>query len=120
MIFFIVTLIGFALIGFIVWWFWLSQSRLSPIQLDKLIEIKVKEGIYQPASIQVPLNQEITLRFIRQDPSPCAETVIFNTLDINKSLPLNQPTDIKLTLIKPGEYEFTCQMGMYRGKLIGR
>ena len=60
----------------------------------------------------------ITLRFIREDASPCAESVIFDSLKISKHLPLNEPTDLIIMVNTPGEHEFTCQMGMYRGKLI--
>lgn len=118
MITILITLVGLLLISFIIWWFWLSQSRPSSIQINNTVKIKVKNGVYEPASIQIPLNKPITLRFIREDPSPCAELVIFTTLNINKPLSLNQATDIQLILSEPGEYEFTCQMGMYRGKLI--
>lgn len=118
MMLFIVTLIGVLLIAFIVWWFWLSQPRSYTAKIDDVIKIKVKDGVYQPDIIQVPINREITLRFIREDATPCAEMVIFNKLDINRALKLKQKTDIKLTIKEPGEYEFTCQMGMYRGRLI--
>jgi len=33
-------------------------------------------------------------------------------------LPENQTVAIEVTPEKPGEYEFTCGMNMYRGKLI--
>lgn len=114
----IVNLTGLLLIGGIVWWFWLSKSRIKLTQVDNFIEVSVKDGVYKPAYIQVQTNHPFTLRFTREDASPCAEIVIFTTLNISQQLPLHQPTDIRLTLKNPGEYEFTCQMGMYRGKLI--
>ncbi len=114
----IVNVIGVALIGLIIWWFWLSKPALYSAKTAGVIDILVKDGVYQPAYIQVERNQPITLRFTRIDAIPCAEIVIFNTLNISQQLPLNQPVDIKLKLEKPGEYEFTCQMGMYRGKLM--
>lgn len=114
----IINIIGLVVIGLIIWWFWLSKPRLYSAKKEDLIEILVKDGAYQPAYIQVERNHPITLRFTRSDASPCAEIVIFNSLNVSQQLPLNQPIDIKLNLEKPGEYEFTCQMGMYRGKLI--
>ena len=33
-------------------------------------------------------------------------------------LPENKTVGIEVTPTKPGEYEFTCGMNMYKGKLI--
>lgn len=114
----LINIIGILIIGFIIWWFWFSQPRAVKTENNNLIEIKVKDGVYQPAIIQVNINRPLTLRFIREDATPCAEVVVFPDLNMTKTLPLNTPIDIPLTLQKPGEYAFTCQMGMYRGKLI--
>lgn len=117
MIMIIVNIIGLLMIGFVIWWFWFSKPRVFSSSSD-VINILVKDGVYQPARIRVKLHHPLTLRFTRQDPSACAEFVVFDALNISKQLPLHQPVDIQLTLEKSGEYEFTCQMGMYRGKLI--
>ncbi|MDR3476755.1 MAG: cupredoxin domain-containing protein [Gammaproteobacteria bacterium] len=114
----IINTIGLLLIGLIIGWFWLSKPRLYSAKTVGLIEILVKDGAYQPAYIEVERQHEVTLRFLRKDPSPCAEIVTFGALNVSQQLPLNQPVDIMLKLDNPGEYEFTCQMGMYRGKLI--
>jgi plastocyanin domain-containing protein len=117
MITFLVNVIGIFLVCLIVWWFWIKKSHIKAIKIENLIEIKVKDGVYQPASIETEANHPITLRFIREDASPCAETVVFCSLNISKQLPLHEPVDLALNIKKAGEYEFTCQMGMYRGKL---
>jgi plastocyanin domain-containing protein len=113
----LVNLLGVALILVIVAWFWLSRSKVSFTQAEKVVEIKVENGVYQPANIEAQANQSITLRFVRKDPSPCAEIVTFNSLNISRNLPLNEAIDIPIAIKTPGIYEFTCQMGMYRGKL---
>lgn len=116
----LVNVIGLLLIGGIVWWFWFSKPRDNLTQIENLIEIKVKDGVYTPAYIQARVNRPITLRFIREDANPCAEVVVFASLNISQQLPLGKSTDIHLMLENVGEYDFTCQMGMYRGKLIIR
>lgn len=113
-----VNLIGLLIIALIVWWFWLSKPGVKSTEIKKIVEIKVKDGVYQPAYIRALVNQPITLRFIREDPTPCAEIVSFSKLNINQELPIKKPTDIHLNIKEPGVYEFTCQMGMYRGKLV--
>jgi plastocyanin domain-containing protein len=113
-----INLFCLLLIGLIVWWFWLSKWRHPSTAVKELIQIHVKDGVYQPANIQARINQPITLRFIRDDASPCAEVVVFSSLNISQQLPISKPTDIRLNINKAGQYEFTCQMGMYRGMLV--
>jgi plastocyanin domain-containing protein len=114
----IINLFCLLLIILIVWWFWLSKPRLSSATVKELIEIHVKDGVYQPAMIQAKINQPITLRFIRDDASPCAEVVVFSSLNVSHQLPILKPTDIHLNIKNVGQYEFTCQMGMYRGMVV--
>lgn len=112
-----VNIVGILFITFIVWWFWLYKpKKITKVSND--ITVRVKDGAYQPAYIAAKVNQPITLRFIREDASVCAETVIFSALNISKNLPLNEAVELTLTIANPGKYEFTCQMAMYRGKLI--
>lgn len=113
----IANIAGLCLMVLIIWWFWLSKLSILT-HAEDFIEIKVKDGVYQPAYFQVKANHPVTLRFIREDPSPCAEVVVFGSLNISEQLPLNKPKEIVLTLKNVGTYEFTCQMGMYRGKII--
>ncbi len=110
--------IGIALIVFFIWWFWLSSHKSASSVVDGVITIKVTGGVYLPDTINAKVNQPIELCFTREDPSPCAEAVIFDGLNLSQSLPLNKTQAVKLKVDKAGTYEFTCPMGMYRGKLI--
>ena len=116
----LVTLGGVATIALIVWWFWLSAPKTTRPADSQLIEILVRDGVYQPAAIEVPAGQPLTLRFLRHDATPCAEMVVFGDLGISADLPQGQPHDITLPALPAGTHEFTCQMGMYRGKLIAK
>lgn len=116
----VVNVGGLVVIGLIVWWFWLSQPKARRAVGPSPIEIVVDDGVYTPARIEVSVGKPVTLRFIRKDPSPCAEKVLFDDFGITHDLPVGKPYDISLTPDKPGEYEFTCQMRMYRGNLIVR
>ncbi|NKB46971.1 MAG: cupredoxin domain-containing protein [Legionellales bacterium] len=108
---------GLSLIGWIGWWFLLAKPKTVRVD-NQEIEIIVRDGVYHPAVIQASAQQPLTLRFVRQDPSPCAQIVRFETLDISATLPVNQPYVIHVPPQPPGRYSFTCQMGMYRGELI--
>ena len=112
----LVNLAGFALIALIVWWFWLYQPPQTQWQGKPLV-ITVANGSYSPAHIQVPAGQPLTLQFIRKDPSPCAETVVFPDLQISETLPLDEAKTVRLPPLASGNYPFHCQMQMYRGQL---
>lgn len=114
----IINVLGIGLICLVIWWFWIYKPKISVISGENVIEILVKDGVYVPPYIQIPLNTPVTLRFIRRDASPCAEIVRFESLNVTRQLSLNESTDIHLQLENAGVYEFTCQMGMYRGELI--
>ncbi|UCH54485.1 MAG: cupredoxin domain-containing protein [Pseudomonadota bacterium] len=112
------NLTGLLAIGFIVWWFWLSTPRLEHVAGD-VIDIMVADGVYAPARIEVAAGRPVRLRFLRQDATPCAEKVLFDDLGVAADLALNETTEVTLTP-PAGEHEFTCQMSMYRGRLIAR
>lgn len=114
----LINLIGVLLIAFIIWWFWLYKKQSEATIEGNSIDIVVDSGVYEPSVIHAKLGQEITLRFIRKDSNPCSEKVLFNDLDVNADLPIGEPYNLTFTPTEKGEYEFTCQMAMYRGKLI--
>ena len=118
--FFIINLGGLLLVGLIVGWFWLSRPQAQRVSGAGPIEIIVDNGIYTPTRIEVPAGQLVTLRFVRKDPSPCAEKALFDSLEVSADLPVGKPVDVTVTPPIPGEYEFTCQMRMYRGTLVAR
>jgi plastocyanin domain-containing protein len=109
-----------AVIALIVWWFWLSSPRARRESGSAPIDILVDNGVYTPARIEVPAGQPVVLRFLRKDPSPCAEKVLFDDLSVAADLPVDKPTEVEIAAAEPGEHEFTCQMHMYRGTLVVR
>jgi plastocyanin domain-containing protein len=116
----IINILGLSLVGFIIWWFLLAKPRVenSLNNTENSLDVLVENGVYEPALIRAKVGQTLQLRFLRKDKSPCAEVVIFDKLNISAQLPINKYYVVKLNLAEPGEFEFTCQMGMYRGKLI--
>lgn len=114
----LVDLVGIMTIGLIVWWFWLYRPAAARSDALQPVDIVVEQGVYTPARIEVPAGKPVTLRFLRKDPSPCAEKVVFDALAINADLELNGKTVVKIPPQRAGEYPFTCQMQMYRGSLV--
>jgi plastocyanin domain-containing protein len=114
----IVNMIAAVLIIMVFWWFFGSRPEAKGMSAGVPITVLIQNGVYVPALIQVPAGKPITLHFIRKDATACASAVLFPQLNFAYSLPMNQMTEIILPPQKAGEIDFTCQMGMYRGKLL--
>ncbi len=117
----IVTFTGLALIGWIVWYFWLWKNKSVSAQAGAggVLEIDVTvKGGYQPATVVARAGQPLRLNFTRREATPCGEEVVLPDFGKRAHLPQDKTVPIEVTPEKPGEYEFTCGMNMYRGKLI--
>lgn len=114
----IVNLTAVFLLIFIIWWFFGSTPRAAFSNSNEPILILVKDGIYQPAYIQVHAGQSVKLHFLRHDATACAGSVSFPQLNASYPLPVNQLVEVTLPPLVAGELDFTCQMGMYKGKIV--
>jgi len=114
----LVNIIGLILILAIIVWFWLIKPKAKKLQTEGEIEIRVENGVYDPAVIQAKAGQTVRLKFLRKDATPCSAVVVFDGLDISQELPIDKPHIITIESPKPGTYPFACQMKMYQGKLI--
>jgi plastocyanin domain-containing protein len=112
-----VNVAGLVFIGLIVWWFWLSRPAAQRVGAAP-ITVVVEDGVYSPARIEVARGRPVVLRFLRKDPSPCAAKVVFSELAVSAELPVGKEQEVRLDPPEPGEYEFTCEMHMYRGSLL--
>src|ERR1035437_1358520 len=111
----IVSVLGVVFIGFIYWFFlWKNEKE---VKAEGSIDILVKGG-YTPSKIVIPQNKTTTINFLREDSNTCLEEVILSDFKIRKYLPLNQKVSIQINPKKKGEFDFSCGMGMFHGKLI--
>lgn len=117
----IVTLIGLGVIGWIVWYFWLWKGESVAVTAGagglQVVDVTVKGG-YQPASIVVKAGSPVRLNFTRRESTPCGEEVVLPEFGKRAHLPEDKTISVEVTPPRPGEYEFTCGMNMYKGKLI--
>lgn len=75
-------------------------------------------GGYSPAVVRVKAGRPVRLTFDRQETSGCSEEVVFADFGIRRFLPAHQQTVVEVTPPAAGTFEFTCGMGMLRGKLV--
>jgi len=113
----VINIAGVLLIALIVWWFWIHESEAVETQGDQGV-ITVANGTYEPSRVLLASGEEATLRFLRNDESPCASVVVFADLDISQELRVGEIEEVRLPALPPGEYPFTCQMQMYRGDVV--
>ena len=117
----LVTLGGLGLSALVVWYFFFSRTTGARAAVGtggvQEAQIIVKGG-YTPDVLVVKAGQPVRLNFLRQETASCSEMVLFPDFDRSAKLPPGEVVPIEFTPQTPGEYEFTCQMGMFRGKLI--
>lgn len=111
----LVSIFGFLGVIFTFWFFLMKNEKQQAA--DKEVDITVNGG-YSPAVIVIPQGKAMKLNFVRTDPSTCLEEVVLTDFKIRKYLPLNQKVTLTITPQKTGEYNFSCGMNMYHGKVI--
>ena len=114
-------LVGFVFIGGIAWFFWgprnsgVHAATTSSGYQEAMVLVK---GGYTPDVIVVQRDKPVRLNFRREETAACSEMVIFNDFGKSAQLPTGEIVPVEFLPDRPGEYEFSCQMGMFRGKLI--
>jgi plastocyanin domain-containing protein len=67
--------------------------------------------------VRVKAGAPVRLVFDRQETSGCSEEVVIPEFGIRRFLPAHDRTPVEFTPERPGSYEFTCGMGMLRGRI---
>jgi plastocyanin domain-containing protein len=117
----VVLIGGLGLIVGIAWFFWgprhggVRAGVTSSGYQEAMVLVK---GGYTPDVIVVQRGKPVRLNFRRDESAACSEMVIFNDFGKSAHLPQGQTVPVEFVPEKAGEYEFGCQMGMFRGKLI--
>ena len=117
----LVDLLGLGLIAFIVWFFWLVRAKgvraavTSGGYQEQMVLVK---GGYTPDVIVVEAGKPVRLNFVRQESVSCSEMVLLPAFNRSATLPEGQTVPVEFLPKDRGEFEFSCQMGMFRGRLI--
>ncbi len=103
------------------WFFWGPRGRgyrasvTSQGYQEAMVLVK---GGYTPDIIIVQRGKPVRLNFRREETAACSEMVIFDAFGKSARLPEGETVPVEFLPEEAGEYEFACQMGMLRGKLI--
>ena len=118
-----VTIAGLLAIAGVAWFFWGPRragvkAALTPSgRQETTIVVK---GAYTPDVIIVEHGRPVRLNFLRQETAACSEEVVFADFHRRAQLPEGELIPVDFTPEREGEYEFTCGMGMLRGKVVVR
>jgi plastocyanin domain-containing protein len=117
----LVIVSGLAAIVTIAWLFWgprkggLRVPVASSGYQEAMVLVK---GGYTPDVIVVQHGRPVRLNFRREESAACSEMVVFGDFNKSARLPEGEIVPIEFLPEEPGEHEFSCQMGMIRGKLV--
>lgn len=118
----IVGIGGLLVIAFIVWFFFGKRTKAVKAEAQAgLQELEIiVDGGYNPDVVELKKDVPVRLQFYRKDPSSCLEEVVIGDFNLRKKLALNEKTSVEFTPKEAGEYDFSCGMGMFHGKIIVR
>jgi plastocyanin domain-containing protein len=97
----------------------LRGDRRRGRDADAVVKTRVRvRGGYEPETVYACAGKPVAIVFRREETAPCSERVIFPALGKSAMLPAYEDVTVDLTPPGPGEYEFTCQLGILRGRLV--
>jgi plastocyanin domain-containing protein len=117
----LVSIAGLALVAIVAWFFWFKPSQgvraasVSDGYQEQMILVK---GGYTPDTIRVAAGKPVRLLFRREETAVCSERVVIPDFERSADLPTGEVVPIEFLPGEPGEHDFTCQMGMLRGRIL--
>ncbi len=99
----------------------LVTAHADPEPAPKRIEIAVTKKGFEPESIHVPANKQVTLVFTRKTQATCTKEIVLTLADgkkIERALPLDTAVEISVTFPKAGKLGYACGMDMNKGVIV--
>ncbi len=107
-------------IAWVNWYFFLANRGEAAMATSKQgvqeVDVVVKGG-YSPGAVRVRQGVPVRLVFDRQETSGCSEEVVIPELGLRQFLPAFEQTAVEFTPQQAGTLEYTCGMGMLRGRI---
>src|SRR3990172_5857728 len=94
-------------------------QRLRPPRGRRVTTVRVTvRGGYQPSVVYGRVGEPLSIVLSREETASCSEHVVFPDFGRGGRVPPFEDVSLELVPEHAGEYEFTCQLGMLRGRLV--
>lgn len=80
--------------------------------------VKVTSKGFEPGVLNLQIHIPARITFIREVERTCATEVVIDEYEIERELPLNEPVVVEFIPSRSGEFDFSCGMDMFGGKLV--
>ena len=117
----LVTVVGLAAAVFVAWFFWFKRTlgvRAATVSDGHQEQMILVKGGYTPDTIRVAAGRPVRLLFRRDETAACSARVVIPDFARSADLPTGEVVPVEFMPGEPGEHEFTCQMGMLRGRIV--
>lgn len=112
---------GIAAVAWVNWYFFRAPRAASGAVRTATgvqeVDVVVSGG-YEPAEVRVTRGTPVRITFDRREESGCSEEVVLPDFGLRRFLPAFERTTIEFTPSRAGAFEFTCGMGMLRGRIL--
>ncbi|MDA8040251.1 MAG: cupredoxin domain-containing protein [Actinomycetota bacterium] len=93
------------------------RSKRPVAVAARQVRVSVAGG-YHPDTVRADAGRPLRILFHREESSTCSEQVVFPAFGKSATLPQGEDVAVDLVPVEPGSYEFTCALGMLRGRLV--
>jgi len=84
------------------------------------VRIAVTENGFEPATVEIPKNEAVTLLVTRKTDQTCATEMVFAETGQRYELPKDQVVRIELPAGQPDTLNYACGMNMYKGAIVAK
>ncbi|MCF1783579.1 cupredoxin domain-containing protein [Lactobacillus mulieris] len=114
-------LIAVFIIGFIIWWFFIREvndTALAKANQNKQKAQIVIQGGYSPSTLVLQKGILAEVEFLQKDSTACLAEVRSAELALDKKIAPGEKVTIKVPTDQVGEYNYSCGMNMFHGKVV--
>lgn len=114
-------LIAVFIIGFIIWWFFIRKvkdTELAMADQNKQKAQIVIQGGYSPSTLVLQKGIPAEVEFLQKDATACWAEVRSAELALDKKIAPGEKVTIKVPTDQAGEYNYSCGMNMFHGKVV--
>lgn len=76
------------------------------------------DGGYKPSVVNLKKGVPASISFTRTSDKGCLDVVHSKDFGFEEALPLNETKTVAINTDKAGEYQFSCGMDMFFGKVV--